>query len=127
MPRRPPAKSPDDAVDESLTDPGERLLGLRRRYSHGREVIGRLLSDPLAPVIALCLILVLSLAARLYELNQPCSNPCSTPGSHTLIFDEDYYVNAARVIDHINPRKASRTTTRPLEGIRTRSIRSSRR
>ena len=65
--------------------------------------MARILSDPIAPIVALCAILILSLGARVIDLNEPCASPCSTPGSHTLIFDEDYYVNAARVIDHINP------------------------
>jgi hypothetical protein len=62
-----------------------------------------MLEDPIAPVIALCVILVLSLGARMWAINEPCAAPCKTPASHTLIFDESYYVNAARVIDHINP------------------------
>ncbi len=65
--------------------------------------VKRALADPIAPVIALCLILVVSFALRVIDLEQPCTSPCKTPSSHTLIFDEAYYVNAARVIDHINP------------------------
>jgi dolichyl-phosphate-mannose--protein O-mannosyl transferase len=60
-------------------------------------------ADPIAPVVALCAILVFSFAARVIDLEQPCNAPCNTPSEHTLIFDESYYVNAARVIDHINP------------------------
>jgi 4-amino-4-deoxy-L-arabinose transferase-like glycosyltransferase len=63
----------------------------------------RLLADPLAPTVALCLILVLSLYARVLHLAQPCTHRCKTPAEHTLIFDESYYVNAARVIDGIEP------------------------
>lgn len=62
-----------------------------------------LAAHPWAPRIALAVILILSLGARLIDLNEPCASPCKTPNSHTLIFDEAYYVNAARVIDHINP------------------------
>ncbi len=76
------------------------LQALARRWL---VVIKRLLADPLAPISALSLILIISLFARVYDLSQPCSAPCKTPASHTLIFDESYYVNAARVIDHINP------------------------
>jgi predicted membrane-bound dolichyl-phosphate-mannose-protein mannosyltransferase len=83
------------------------LRRLVERAHAASEPVERLLRDPLAPVIALCIILVLSLGARLVDLKQPCSSPCKTPGSHTLIFDEDYYVNAARVIDHINPPEGS--------------------
>jgi len=64
---------------------------------------GRLLADPLAPTVALSLILVLSLYARVIDLGQPCTNPCKDTSNHTLIFDENYYVNAARIIDHIEP------------------------
>jgi dolichyl-phosphate-mannose--protein O-mannosyl transferase len=63
----------------------------------------RLLADPLAPTVVLSLILVLSLYARVLHLGQPCTNPCKASSVHTLIFDENYYVNAARVIDHIEP------------------------
>jgi dolichyl-phosphate-mannose--protein O-mannosyl transferase len=59
--------------------------------------------DPRAPLVALCLILLCSLVARVIDLRLPCTKPCRTPASHTLIFDEAYYVNAARVIDGINP------------------------
>jgi 4-amino-4-deoxy-L-arabinose transferase-like glycosyltransferase len=63
----------------------------------------RLLADPLAPTVVLCLILVLSLYARVLHLGAPCSGRCQTPAEHTLIFDERYYVNAARVIAGIEP------------------------
>jgi hypothetical protein len=63
----------------------------------------RLLADPLAPTVVLSLILVLSLYARVLDLGQPCTSPCKASSNHTLIFDENYYVNAARVIDHIEP------------------------
>jgi len=83
-----------------------RIAALERGWDRAGRWWGaarRLLADPAAPLIALALILVLSLGARLIDLNEPCSSPCKTPASHTLIFDESYYVNAARVIDHINP------------------------
>jgi dolichyl-phosphate-mannose--protein O-mannosyl transferase len=63
----------------------------------------RLLADPLAPTVLLCAVLVLSLYARVLHLGQPCTAPCKATSSHTLIFDESYYVNAARVIDGIEP------------------------
>jgi hypothetical protein len=74
----------------------------------------RALADPMAPVVALCLILVLSFAARMIDYNEPCASPCKTVASHTLIFDEAYYVNAAKVIDHINPAPGQNYHNAPL-------------
>lgn len=54
-------------------------------------------------MIALILILLFSLGARLFYIGLPCSSPCKTNAQHTLIFDEAYYVNAARVIVGIHP------------------------
>jgi 4-amino-4-deoxy-L-arabinose transferase-like glycosyltransferase len=65
--------------------------------------IRRLVAHPRAPLIALALILLYSLGARVFYIGEPCSSPCLTGSSHTLIFDEAYYVNAARVIDGIHP------------------------
>ena len=71
--------------------------------SRPRERVATLLADPLAPIAVLCLILVFALYARVFDLGQPCAAPCNTTADHILIFDETYYVNAARVIDGINP------------------------
>ena len=57
----------------------------------------RLLDRRAAPLVALGLILAFSLAARVYQIDQPCYRPCAGPESR-LIFDEFYYVNAARSI-----------------------------
>jgi predicted membrane-bound dolichyl-phosphate-mannose-protein mannosyltransferase len=62
--------------------------------------VRELLAHPDAPVIVLGAVLVISLISRVWSIGAPCSNPC---GSHTLIFDEAFYVNAARAIDHIHP------------------------
>ncbi len=46
----------------------------------------------------LAVLSVLSLAARTAWLGKPCRWPCRSAADHVLIFDETYYVNAARVI-----------------------------
>jgi predicted membrane-bound dolichyl-phosphate-mannose-protein mannosyltransferase len=53
------------------------------------------------PIALLAVISVLSLAARAAWLSDPCASPCRGPAAHSLIFDEVYYVNAARRIDGI--------------------------
>ena len=53
------------------------------------------------PIAGLVVVSVLSLAARAAWLSDPCANPCRGPAAHALIFDEVYYVNAARRIDGI--------------------------
>ncbi|MGI8429827.1 MAG: glycosyltransferase family 39 protein [Solirubrobacteraceae bacterium] len=73
--------------------------------------VRRLLADPRTPLLALALILALSLGARVIRLAQPCQAPCRTPGQHTLIFDEAFYVNAARAIDGVQ-----RPATSPYYG-----------
>jgi dolichyl-phosphate-mannose-protein mannosyltransferase len=56
---------------------------------------------PWTPVALLVVVSVLSLAARAAWLSDPCATPCKGPAAHSLIFDEVYYVNAARRIDGI--------------------------
>jgi 4-amino-4-deoxy-L-arabinose transferase-like glycosyltransferase len=73
----------------------------RPRLLRGRAA--SLIGNPRAPAAVLGVVLVLSLLARVIDLEQPCTSPCRTVASHTLVFDESYYVNAARVIDGINP------------------------
>ena len=53
---------------------------------------------PWLPLALLAALAVLSLAARAAWLGAPCRSACRSAGDHLLIFDEDYYVNAARVI-----------------------------
>ena len=54
----------------------------------------------LALLGAVCL---LSFVARAAWLSEPCHAPCRSASDHVLIFDERYYVNAARVITGIEP------------------------
>ncbi len=52
----------------------------------------------LSPQLLLAVLLLISVLARSAFLGQPCRTPCRSAGDHVLVFDEDYYVNAARVI-----------------------------
>jgi predicted membrane-bound dolichyl-phosphate-mannose-protein mannosyltransferase len=56
---------------------------------------------PWMPIALLAVVSVLSLLARAAWLSDPCANPCKGEAAHSLIFDEVYYVNAARRIDGI--------------------------
>jgi predicted membrane-bound dolichyl-phosphate-mannose-protein mannosyltransferase len=51
----------------------------------------------------LAVISVLSFGARIAFIEDPCKTPCTTAANHTLVFDEIYYVNAARVIAGLKP------------------------
>ncbi len=52
-------------------------------------------ASALALLVLVCLV---SGAARTAWIGAPCRAPCRTPADHLLVFDEAYYVNAARVI-----------------------------
>jgi predicted membrane-bound dolichyl-phosphate-mannose-protein mannosyltransferase len=54
-------------------------------------------------LVLLAVVSVLSLAARAAWLGEPCQSPCHKAGDHVLVFDEAYYVNAARVIAGLKP------------------------
>src|SRR5579871_282530 len=56
---------------------------------------------PWAPLALLALVCALSLGARAAWLGNPCATPCRGLSAHSLIFDEVYYVNAARRIDSL--------------------------
>ncbi len=55
------------------------------------------------PLVLLGLVCAASVGARSAAIGLPCRGSCRTPTDHLLIFDERYYVNAARVIAGIRP------------------------
>ncbi len=55
------------------------------------------------PLALLGLVTLLSFGLRIALINEPCRAPCRTANDHLLVFDEVYYVNAARVIAGITP------------------------
>ena len=55
------------------------------------------------PLVLLAVVSLLSLGARVTLLGSPCRAPCDKATDHVLVFDEAYYVNAARVIAGIAP------------------------
>jgi predicted membrane-bound dolichyl-phosphate-mannose-protein mannosyltransferase len=65
-----------------------------------REIAAR---RPWLPLALLAVICVASTSARCAWIGRPCTEPCRTTTDHKLIFDERYYVNAARVIAGILP------------------------
>jgi dolichyl-phosphate-mannose--protein O-mannosyl transferase len=67
-----------------------------------------------APLLVLAVVSVLSLAARGLLLDEPCQSPCTQAGEHTMIFDEAYYVNAARVMAGIHPPTGDHYAQAPL-------------
>jgi Dolichyl-phosphate-mannose-protein mannosyltransferase len=77
-------------------------------------MLRRLLSHTAAPLLALVLVSLLSLGVRLLLLDEPCASPCTTASEHTLIFDEAYYVQAARVIAGIRPPSQDHYSSSPL-------------
>jgi hypothetical protein len=64
-----------------------------------------------ALLVALCLA---STGIRAAWLGDPCRSPCRTAADHVLVFDESYYVNAARVIAGIHPPAGATYAAAPL-------------
>lgn len=56
-----------------------------------------------APLLALAALCAVSFGVRAAWIGLPCHASCRTPNAHVLIFDERYYVNAARVMAGIRP------------------------
>jgi dolichyl-phosphate-mannose--protein O-mannosyl transferase len=80
----------------------------------GAGALGRIRISARAPLIGLVIVSLLSLGARSLLLDEPCQSPCTQAGQHTLIFDEAYYVNAARVMAGIRPPAGDHYAGAPL-------------
>jgi 4-amino-4-deoxy-L-arabinose transferase-like glycosyltransferase len=74
-----------------------------RRWALRRPWLPLALRRPWLPLALLAVLACLSLGARAEWLGAPCRVPCLRGNDHLVIFDEDYYVNAARVIAGIRP------------------------
>ncbi len=83
-----------------------------------RAMLGRLQAwaarRPSLSLWLLGAVVLVSSVARLAWIAEPCRAPCRSPTDHTLIFDEDYYVNAARVIAGIQPPTGAPYASAPL-------------
>src|SRR5581483_812762 len=80
------------------------MTRLHERTVRGRPLVHWLLGG----------LLLVSLLARLAWIGEPCHAPWRSPGDHVLVLDEDYYVNAARVIAGIRPPKGAPYANAPL-------------
>jgi 4-amino-4-deoxy-L-arabinose transferase-like glycosyltransferase len=69
---------------------------------------------PSLPVLLLVVLCLVSVGMRAAWLGDPCRSPCRTASDHVLVFDENYYVNAARVIAGIHPPSNATYAAAPL-------------
>jgi predicted membrane-bound dolichyl-phosphate-mannose-protein mannosyltransferase len=72
------------------------------------------LRSPSFPLWLLAALLIVSTLARVAWIGEPCRSPCRSPDDHILVFDETYYVNAARVIAGIHPPAGAPYADAPL-------------
>jgi predicted membrane-bound dolichyl-phosphate-mannose-protein mannosyltransferase len=79
-----------------------------------RRIQSLAVGRPRLPLVLLGILCVLSLGARAAWLAEPCRSPCRSASARVLIFDERYYVNAARVIAGIRPLPGSPYASSPL-------------
>jgi predicted membrane-bound dolichyl-phosphate-mannose-protein mannosyltransferase len=66
------------------------------------------------PLWLLAGLLLISTLARLAWIAEPCRAPCRSATDHLVVFDEAYYVNAARVIAGVRPPKGASYANTPL-------------
>jgi predicted membrane-bound dolichyl-phosphate-mannose-protein mannosyltransferase len=79
-----------------------------------RLAMARRLSAIASPLALLAAVSLLSLGARVALLDQPCRSDCRAANDHLLVFDEVYYVNAARVIAGVVPPSNQKYASAPL-------------
>ncbi len=77
-------------------------------------MVRRIKSSSSLPLALLAILSLLSLAARVALIEEPCRSPCRSAADHILVFDESYYVNAARVIAGLRPPPGARYADAPL-------------
>ena len=77
-------------------------------------MVRRIPSFSAPPLVLLAVLSLLSLLARVAWIEEPCRLPCRSAPDHILVFDESYYVNAARVIAGLRPPAGANYADAPL-------------